>query len=322
MRQPILTKLQLILVCVLACVLPMLIIACDSAPNPITVVPTPSYPPPVATPTVDLDHARAALKSDCALTYEEILALRDDSVFVVDFSKCRLKDTTGWVMGWLSDRDKNYDPIPDKNHLLIALYNPFYGFGKDLEGYAEIGATYVTDEEIAQLKYGQRISFSGGITDITVKGGHPNIVNVQYSKLDDDPPVPAPTADELKDLTITIDRRGGCFGDCPNYSFTIDPNGIVTFEGDVYTEAKGTVTSTITIEQLVELAGEVKKAGFFGLNVKYEARVTDAPTNTLTVRMGGQSKTVESSGGNVRRLDILWNRVNQIVNSAQWIGTR
>jgi hypothetical protein len=305
----------------------------DSTPTPL---------PPVATPTVDVDRARQAFEAGGELSYEEVIALRQEIVGPADYmdikdfdkfyeeqekywkrdadfgtrlERCKLKQTTGWVAGSWKEYDKNHKPIPDKNGLAVYLYNPFYGLGKELTGRPEMYLVYLSDSKVATLKYGQRIEFRG---NLLLVDGQEAVQNWQYGLLEDEPAVPPPTDDELKDLRIILDRDM-CFGTCPDYNLAVDANGTVIFEGRHYTkESRG--SATIDKSKLVELAAEIKKADFFSLEDSYTARVTDNPTYMLEVQMGGKSKRVVSYATRPRRLELLMNRIDQIVDSKVWIG--
>lgn len=284
--------------------------------------PTPTASLVFATPTVDIDHARQTCESGGELSYEEVIALKPEFATDMNFGsyleKCKLKETIGWIAGWFPSTDREYKIIPNKNRVGVYVYNPFSGSSKEFVGYAEISLVYVTDEELAQLKYGQRIKFTGDLllVDRTV-----SIENPKYSILEDEPRVPPPTADELEDLEIRLDRTM-CLGWCPDYALTITSDGKVTFEGRTYTKVKGIATSTVDKAKLEELAMEIKKTDFFSLLDKYypvDMIVTDNPTYTLSVQMGGNRKTVENYASGPRRLYLLQDRIDQIVNSDQWI---
>jgi hypothetical protein len=318
-----------------------------SAPTPPipTSIPT-QIAAPIGTPTVDLAHARQAVDAGGELTYEEVIALRlaivgdpaeidklisgdfdkyykaqDDFLarekdFAAKLEKCKLKETYGWIAWSRQEHDKDYKDIPDKNQLAVYVYNPFYGFGKELRGGPEMFLVYFTDNDVATLKAGQRLKFSG---DLLLVDGQESVKNPAYAFLDDEPLVPTPTSDEMKDLHITLCRTM-CFGTCPDYTLTVEPDGKVTFEGRHYTTVGvGTVTSTIGQDKLIELATEIHKADFFSLDDNYYVDVTDNPTYTLTIQMGGNHKQVVSYATSPRRLRILMNRIDQIVNSYQWI---
>lgn len=304
--------------------------------------PTPTLLPPVATPTIDMDRARQAFEAGGELSYEEVIALRQEIVgpahymdikdddkffeeqekywkrdtdFATRLERCKLKQTIGWIGRSWKEYDKNYKPIPDKNGLAVYLYNPFYGFGKELRDRPEMYLVYLSDNKVATLKYGQRIAFRG---NLLLVHGHEAVQNWQYVLLEDEPAVPPPTDDELKDLHITLDRTM-CYGTCPDYTLTVDADGTVMFEGRNYTRVS-TGTATIENSKLVELVTEIKKADFFSLEDAYSARVTDNPTYTLEVQMGGKGKRVVSYATRPRRLELLMNRIDQIVDSKEWIG--
>src|SRR5688572_30311192 len=212
----------------------------------------PTPVPPMATPTVDMDHARQAFQAGGDLTYEEVVALKQEIVgdpdevfklrdfdsllkftreydkrqegFVENLEKCTLKETIGWVAWWWHAYGKDYQDIPEKNWMAVYIYNPFYGFGKELQIHPIDGAPimevgYLTDEEAAQLKYGQRVTFSGHLSlDLTLPHGRVTVNNSSYALLDDDLKVPEPTEDELKDLMVVLDRTSCGFGSCPDYT--------------------------------------------------------------------------------------------------------
>jgi hypothetical protein len=278
--------------------------------------------PLLSTPTVNLDHAWETCKSGGELSYEEVLALRPEFATEMNFDgmlrKCKLKETIGWIAGWSYDYDEEYKIIPNKNRVSAYVYNPFAGFGKDVLGPPEMYLVYFTDEELTQFRVGPRINFSG---DLLLVDNTVAVENPRYFLLADDPAVPRPTDDEVKDLEIRLDRTM-CFGSCPDYSLTITSDGKVTFEGRHYTKVIGTKTTTIDKVKMAELAIEVQKADFFGLLDEYDeysAMVTDNPTYTLSIQMGGKSKTVTNYATGPRRLYLLQDRIDQIVNSDQWV---
>ena len=111
--------------------------------------------PPMATPTVDLDHARKEFDSGGELTGQEMVALklaivgdfpslssfsgdtdkyleaRDayfarDKVFTEKLTKCKLKETYGWVGQRWNEKNNAY-----KHLLVVYIDNPYDGFGKD-----------------------------------------------------------------------------------------------------------------------------------------------------------------------------------------------
>jgi hypothetical protein len=67
-----------------------------------------------------------------------------------------------------------------------------------------------------------------------------------------------------------------------------------------------------------ELVREIVKADF--LDSRYMSKEAfDAPVTTLRVEMGGRSNEIKGRSGQ-NRLELLKARIDQIVDSNQWIG--
>ncbi len=339
-----LSRLGLALV-VCACI----VSACDISSPPIpptpTAVPVPTTtpPPPPPTPAVDLARARQTFDAGGELTYAEVVALRlaivgdpaeartitdldqyydtqgdmqaKEVEFAGQLARCRLKESLAWVADWQPETDAKYQLVANATDVSVYMYDPYSGPGKEANGPAELVLHGLTDQQVAPLKYGQRLRFTGALALV---GEQVAVTNANYAVLDADPSVPPPSAAELKDVRISL-SRSVCFGTCPNYTLTITADGRVTFDGQHYTRVTGAASTTIDQAQIIELITEIKKADFFTLADKYAAPVTDAPSYTLTLSMAGRSKTVDDYVAGPHRLTLLMNRIDQIVNSAQWI---
>lgn len=189
--------------------------------------PTPSPTPApgqssFATPTVDIDHAWQACKSGGELTYEEAIAIRVEFATEENWGwtleKCKLKETIGWVAGWWHKRDTEYKIIPNKYQVAMYVYNPYAGLGRELMGsHPEMFLVTFSDEEVAHLTVGRRMKFS---RDLLLVDGKVAVEKPKYSLLEDEPVVSRPTADDIKDIEIRLDRTM-CFGTCPAYTLTI-----------------------------------------------------------------------------------------------------
>jgi len=298
--------------------------------------------PTMPVPTVDMTHALEAFESGGELTFEEVVALKYKLVYslsdstssseaesdkyfeaIKDFGakleECHLKETVGWV-GWIQQEHALGGPqiIPDSNRVGVYVYNPFQGVGKELRQNPDLWLLDLTDKEVAQLIYGQRIRFSGNLQLVDFYNDEA-IKNARYEILADEPAAPTPSAGEMKDLRVTLDR-GECNGACPDYTVTIEADGKVAFNGRHYTKRRGINTSVIDSAKLTELATDIIKADFFSLNESYSAMIADLPTYSLTIRMNRQSKQVTTNVAHPHRLTILMNRIDQIADTAQWIG--
>jgi hypothetical protein len=304
--------------------------------------------PTMPVPTVDWAHAREAFESGGELTFDEVIALKHEIVgglsgrtysstaefnaeqdkllarikdFAATLEECRLKETVGWVGVVRQERAGGNNISPDKNRVGVYVYDPFQGVGKELRQGPDLWLLGLTDKEVAELIYGQRIRFSGDLL-LADYYNHEAIRNVRHEALPDNTAAPTPTAGEMKDLRITLDRSGGgaCSSECLEYTVTVVADGTVTFDGRSGSKVKGTATDKLDGAALMGLAAEIKRADFFSLNASYSGPIPDLPTYTLTVRMDGQSKKVSTNVAHPRRLTILMNKMAQTANVAQWIG--
>jgi hypothetical protein len=303
----------------------------------------------VATPTVDIDHARQVFEAGGELTYEEVIALsyaivgdpddleklrgsdtydaeaeavrkrRED--FDKQLEKCRLKESIGWFSWWEYDeKDINYAEIPSNVSLLLEAYDPYSPYTKSKDPFKGswnlLEIRGVDEKDVAGIKYGQRIRVSG---DLRKSGFDVSVKNAKYELLEDDFAISTPTEDELKDLRIVLERPG-CAGACvgPDYTLTITGDGKVIFNGRGQTKIKGIVSSTLRREEIIELMREIRKADFFNLLDDYIVPDVDVPTYKLSIHLGGKNKTVVNRYAPARLWMLEW-RIDQIVNSEQWV---
>lgn len=134
-----------------------------------------------------------------------------------------------------------------------------------------------------------------------------------------------------QDTMISLERSV-CFGACPAYTITIDANGNVTYDGKEFVAQSGLRESTVSPAALEPLIAKIRDADFFQLEDDYgynnqdvcEVFATDHPTAIVTVRLNGNTKTVQHYHGcqGFEREDVLYeieDMIDEISNSAQWI---
>jgi len=137
---------------------------------------------------------------------------------------------------------------------------------------------------------------------------------------------PQPTPD-YSSLVITMERTP-CFGTCPAYKLTVYGDGRAVYEGDMFVAVEGQQTTTISQDAVQELVAALENAEFFSLEDDYSAPATDLPSTITTVTLGGQSKTINHYGvcgysdidTAPKELCDLENKIDEITNSAQWVG--
>jgi len=79
------------------------------------------------------------------------------------------------------------------------------------------------------------------------------------------PDQPAPKPRRAVDLSIKL-RRTECFGMCPVFDVTVDPDGTVHYLGEANVAVKGERTRRVTRAQMQELAQLVERQRFFELD--------------------------------------------------------
>src|SRR5262249_32792035 len=134
-----------------------------------------------------------------------------------------------------------------------------------------------------------------------------------------------------QDLMITLERTV-CFGGCPDYKLTITADGAVVFEGRHAVKQDGaTIKSAITRERLKQLMSEFDRVKFFSWEDDYtgDRRVcddlwTDGSSAFTSIRINGKSKTIKHYHGCrgpkvPEELTELQNKIDEIVNTAQWL---
>jgi hypothetical protein len=97
------------------------------------------------------------------------------------------------------------------------------------------------------------------------------------------------------DIKITLER-GPCFGFCPVYVLSVDEDGTVKVDGQIYKGGKPTGLNTtyrISSDKVTKLIAEFNKVEFFKLDDEYrDPLVTDLPSTEITYSVDGKTKRV------------------------------
>ena len=124
------------------------------------------------------------------------------------------------------------------------------------------------------------------------------------------------------ELVITLERTA-CFGTCPVYSLTIKGDGTVVYVGEDHVQTKGVKETAISIGDVNQLVLEFEKADYFSLNDSYTSfGISDMPSANTSISIGGKTKAIKHYLGDrsaPKQLTELENKIDEIVNSAQWI---
>lgn len=131
--------------------------------------------------------------------------------------------------------------------------------------------------------------------------------------------VPTGPIDGVK---ITL-GRSECLGKCPSYKVELRGNGDVLFHGVRYVNFAGDHRTRVSQSAIRCLLDDFRFADFWSLDNAYEAPVTDYPGYTLTLTIGGRTKTVTDYAGQsvgmpatVGGLELA---IDQAAQTAMWI---
>lgn len=97
----------------------------------------------------------------------------------------------------------------------------------------------------------------------------------------------------LKKISL---ERTPCFGACPTYKVTLNPDGTVIYEGKRYVEKLGRYEARVNAEDVQRINNIVNKLEFWKLKNKYTARITDMPSAIVTVETSERKKTTDNYG--------------------------
>lgn len=131
---------------------------------------------------------------------------------------------------------------------------------------------------------------------------------------------------DLQGVKIELSRTA-CYGRCPAYAVTIRGDGKVRFTGEAFVAIPGKHDAKIPLEAMRSLIRQFESARFFAAGDKYVATVTDNPTYTLTLTVGGKTKSVRDYVGEQVGMPLvitdLENAVDEVAGTKRWIkGSR
>jgi hypothetical protein len=113
--------------------------------------------------------------------------------------------------------------------------------------------------------------------------------------------------------------RSGCYGECPAYSVKVFENGDVTWKGKFYVKVRGEKHSKIVPEAARSLLRRFAAPEFWALNGDYTSGVTDNPTTTVEVSIGGKSKRVSDYAKSAPELEqSLEDAIDDAVDTHRW----
>ena len=87
-------------------------------------------------------------------------------------------------------------------------------------------------------------------------------------------------------------ERTPCFGTCKAYRVSVYRSGYATYDGRGNVEKLGQHTGFVTEGMMKLLLARTEEAGFFDMQDKYDADVTDIPSTIMRMAANGRDKKV------------------------------
>lgn len=97
-------------------------------------------------------------------------------------------------------------------------------------------------------------------------------------------------------------KKGGCYGRCPSYDFSISGAGLMTFTSIRFCSKEGTFEKQLDANSTALLFKDFAESDFFSMQDEYESMIPDLPLATISFHNGNQEKTIK---GKMERPDIL-----------------
>lgn len=113
---------------------------------------------------------------------------------------------------------------------------------------------------------------------------------------------------------------GPCFGRCPVYTFTVYENGLLTYEGERYTQRQGLWGRMLTRDQVEQLLEAFEAAPFERYQNMYKSQIPDLAAVTITyTNEEGKTKSVIGKDGRPDDLIELESRLRRLAEGeAGW----
>ncbi len=118
----------------------------------------------------------------------------------------------------------------------------------------------------------------------------------------------------LRGLTSVMMRRGACFGRCPEYTLTVNSNGMVEYNGTRNTEPLGVYQKNIGTAKAQNLLGRFMAYRADTCSATYHSRVADLPGLSFTLTQNGKQQLIGNANVGPRFLVELSESMDSLVN--------
>lgn len=115
-------------------------------------------------------------------------------------------------------------------------------------------------------------------------------------------------------------ERTACFGTCPQFKLLIHHSGLLTYDGQIFTEKTGIWQKQLSQKELSEIYKKFEGAKLDNYQDNYPADYTDLPSKIITFKNGKNLRTIRIEGKHPEVLDELTTYLDSIANSSDWVN--
>lgn len=113
-------------------------------------------------------------------------------------------------------------------------------------------------------------------------------------------------------LTSVMMRRGACFGRCPEYTLTVNSNGLIEYNGTRNATPLGIYQKNISASKAQALLKEFMDNRADTCSGLYTARISDVPGLSYTLMINGKEKMIVNANFGPHFLVDLSEEIDQI----------
>ncbi len=119
-------------------------------------------------------------------------------------------------------------------------------------------------------------------------------------------------------LFLSLERTP-CFGQCKAYRIDLYRSGYATYDGRGNVEKMGRHSARIGVDSMITMLNRADELGFFGLQAKYDAEVTDLPSTVLRIIADGRDKKVLGRVGQPQAFKALVAEIESLLLPVAWV---
>jgi hypothetical protein len=117
---------------------------------------------------------------------------------------------------------------------------------------------------------------------------------------------------------LIIFQRTPCFGQCPDFTFSLYKDGYAQYEGGRFAPLKGKYYKTFSKNEVKAIVKQFNAACFYTFKNEYTAIISDVPNTYITYNYKGKHKKVTDHWNAPQELRNLENSLDKVSNSEGW----